>query len=149
MKIAIIDDSMYKIDQIKDCLSKIFPEPTMLIARSFQTGLSLMQSSAVDLLILDMTLPNYERDDGAPEGDVRVFGGRELLEELSFYDIHCKVIVVTQFDRFGEGSEAIEFSHLLKVMQKESPDRVLGGLYYSSIDNRWRGKLRTLVGNKF
>src|SRR4051812_45722790 len=102
MRILILDDSDYKIKSIHDALIEWKVSQDTQIARSFQKGLLAIKQFLPDLIILDMTLPTSEREDGVLTGRTRVFGGREILHEMELESIDAKVIVVTQFDRFEE-----------------------------------------------
>ncbi len=144
MRIALIENSVYKIEQISELVSKLCPNASIEVARSFSSGRKLLVSNKFDLWILDMTIPTYERTDGALEGDVRIYGGRELLEEMEYYDVIGRAIIVTQFDKFGTGSDAIEFKPLLKQLTVRFPRTLAGGVFYSGVDSNWKVRFTEL-----
>ena len=145
MKILIIDDSDYKIDSLQSVLRECDMLVDYEVARSFQGGIKKIQSFSPDLILLDMTLPTSERANGELEGRIRLFGGREILSEIDFLELHTKAIIVTQFDRFGEGKNSIDLDTLIQNLITLFKDTVLGGVYYSSIDSTWREKLRLMI----
>jgi hypothetical protein len=92
-----------------------------------------------------MTLPTFENRYGEIEGRMRLYGGRELLAEMEFLNLSAKVIIVTQFDRFGEPPNTIELPSLLKQLSQAYPELIIGGVYYSNVNSRWRQELRDML----
>ena len=146
MKVLIIDDSDYKIDALKSVLESGKFATNIAIARSFHTGVRQLQEFAPDLVLLDMSIPTFEGPQGELGGRTRLFGGRELLAEMEFLELKARVIVVTQFDRFGDGPNTVELNALLADLTDAHPELVLGGIYYSNTDTRWRDKLWGFLG---
>lgn len=145
MKILILDDSDYKIKNIQDALREWSIGDDILVARSFQKGMMAIKNLKPDLVVLDMTLPTSERDDGILTGRSRMFGGREIIEEIAFEQLSLKVIVVTQFDRFGEPPKSLLLEDLIDDLHERFSNMFIGGIYYNNVDTRWREDLRTLL----
>jgi CheY-like chemotaxis protein len=145
MKILIIDDSDYKIQSLQALVNQSGLASRMEVARSFQSGLRAIKDMMPDLVLLDMTLPTSERQDGRLEGRTRIFGVREILAEMELEDIRSRVIVVTQFDHFGEPPNAVNLAVLLEQLKEAYPSLFIGGVYYSNVDSAWQGKLRTIL----
>src|SRR5438045_3994271 len=117
MKILIVDDSEYKIESLQSLLTETLIAPEVKVAKSFQGGIKAMEEFQPELVLLDMTLPTSERADGHLEGRTRLFGGRELLAEMEFSGLTPKVIIVTQFDHFGEPPNSITLEALLNQLK--------------------------------
>lgn len=141
MKVLIIDDSDYKIQALQALLKQTGVASEMFLARSFQSGLRAIKETSPDLLLLDMTLPTSERSDGRLEGRTRIYGGREILAEMELDNLRPKVVVVTQFDHFGEPPHSTDLSVLLRQLEELYPNHFLGGVYFSNIDSSWQPKL--------
>jgi DNA-binding response OmpR family regulator len=148
MRLLIVEDDEEKASRVSAFMTETyFPESTQ-IARSFQSGLRAALEGAFDLLLLDMTMTNYDRslqDDG---GRPHHFAGREILRQLLREDVHVPVIVLTQFGRFGEESEAMTLSELESELRARFPD-YLGIVHYGSNSDNWKGQLEALIGGRF
>ena len=145
MNILIIDDSDYKVDQITELVREVMPEAHLTVARAFQTGLKKALSGRPDLILLDISLPTFEVTSGEPGGRTRPFGGREILENLSEAQFSPKVIVVTQFDRFGEGRNCVLRDDLMNELRTEFAGMFIEGIYYSGGHSGWKETLRRLL----
>lgn len=149
MKVLIVDDSRDKMKNLKEVIATRYPLAKISLARSFQGALSHFDFETPDLIILDMTLPTSETDDGRPEGRIRIYGGRELLGEIDFLGLDTKVIIVTQFEEFQEGDRKVHFESLLHELTREFPNFVIGGVFYSSIGNSWEENVLGLITSVF
>ena len=147
MKVLIIDDSEYKIISIEKLLQELLHRPQIAVARSFQTGIKKLGLFAPDLVLLDMTLPTSETKDGHLDGRTRIYGGREILAEMELNEQKASVIVVTQFDRFGEPPLSVDRVTLFKQLEEEFPDTVIGGVYYSNVDSYWKSQIAKLISS--
>jgi DNA-binding NarL/FixJ family response regulator len=145
MKAIIIDDSEYKITHVEEILSEFSQFDSILEAKSFQTGRNMLISENPELAILDMSIPTSERTDGALEGRMRIFGGKELIYEIQHYGLQTKAIIVSQFDQFGTTPNIIKFDALMMELKISFPDLFIGGLYYSNVDSSWRARLKKIV----
>lgn len=145
MKVLIIDDSDYKITSLTESIRSWRSSADIFVARSFQNGLHKLKEWNPDLVLLDMTLPTSESASGHLEGRMRFFGGRELLAEMELEQLSTAVIIVTQFDRFGEHPNSVDRETLFAQLLHRFPDVFRGGIYYSNIDSGWKVKLTQLL----
>src|SRR5690348_9464414 len=152
MKILIIEDSDYKIQSLLSFLNSMRLGEQVQVARSYQAGKKMLKEFSPELLLLDMTLPTSEKADGQLEGRIRIFGGRDILGELQFLDIDCRVIIVTQFDSFGQPPNTINAKDLFQQLSTKYGKYFVGGVYYSNVDSAWQGQLkiflRTILNKK-
>jgi CheY-like chemotaxis protein len=145
MKILIIEDSDYKIQSLQSLLKECGIGSDVQVAKCFQSGKRALREFQPDLLLLDMTLPTSERSDGQLEGRTRIFGGREILAEMEFLNCKAKVVIVTQFDNFGEPPNSVDLKSLFQILKERFPSLFLGGVYYSNVDSSWQGNLRRIL----
>jgi len=145
MRVLIIEDSDYKIQGLQAFLESHVPDVNIHVAKSFQSGKRLLKELGPDLVLLDMTLPTSERSDGKLEGRNRMYGGKEIMAEMEFLQIKSKVLIVTQFDHFGEPPNSIDLKTLLEQLKSRFPDIFLGGFYFSNIDSSWQQNLRKFL----
>lgn len=148
MRLLIVEDDEEKASRVSAFMNETYSLTSLQIARSFQSGLRAALEGVFDLLLLDMTMTNYDRslqDDG---GRPHHFAGREILRQLLREDVHLPVIVLTQFGRFGEESEVMTLNELESELRARFPD-YLGIVHYRSNSDNWKGTLEALVGDRF
>lgn len=89
MKILIIDDNEYKIEDSKEILSKIYNKVDFCEVHSKNSALLFLQKlkDSIDLIILDWNFPVF--DQGMPE----VGMGEEVLKVMQRKDINIDTII--------------------------------------------------------
>jgi DNA-binding NarL/FixJ family response regulator len=147
MKILIIEDDLNKIEQLAAHVRATIPDAVMEQSRSYRSGLKQAIEGRPDLIVLDMTLPTYDIGgiDGFNSGRTRAFAGREILAQLSRRGVESAVIVVTQFDRFGEGANAMTLNELNREMQTRFAKNYVGTVSYQPSESGWRGEFSALL----
>src|SRR5258708_830765 len=107
MRLLVVEDDENKRTQILGFLGERFSWVKVVAAESLQSGLKLIVSDQFDLILLDMTLPTFDVGIDEDGGRPRAYAGREILRQMDRRKIATPVIVLTQFDRFGEGNNAL------------------------------------------
>lgn len=141
MKVLLVEDDENKRMQIVELVKTVRPGWEIVSARSYQSGLKLLLRDRFDLILLDMTIPTYDigpEDDG---GRPQPYGGRELLRQMGRRGLRSPVIVVTQFDRFGERGDALTLAELDADSRSEHGDIYWGSIYYNGAVDTWKGEL--------
>jgi CheY-like chemotaxis protein len=145
VKCLLIEDSPLKADLILGYLDAEFPELTVDLRKSYQSGLKALSETPADFLILDMTLPNFDISPGVRHGKPRPLGGYEIMRKLNRKGICPSVLVLTQYESFGEGDQTYTLSDLSKKCETEFPRSFFGLEYFSSSADTWRSAIRKLI----
>ena len=145
MKILVVEDDEAKRVQLGQFLRREFPDMDIHEERSLQSGLRYVRQNRLDLVLLDMTLPTYDAGPGESGGETHVFGGREFRRQLDRFDISVPVIVVTQFETFGQGTRTIELSKLDQALREEHGSQYRGSVYYHAAIHGWEEELKSLI----
>jgi CheY-like chemotaxis protein len=145
MKLLIVEDDDNKRFQLCQFVQSSFEGTEILQAKSLQSAIRQVRSSVPDIVLLDMTLPNYDPGPDEPGGQTHNFGGREFLRQLERFDISVPVIVVTQFERFGRGKQTIGLSELDDELRAEHGDNYRSSVYYHAAIHGWEEELKTLI----
>lgn len=145
MKILVVEDDENKRAQLTQFLHRSFPQAQGDEARSLQSGLRLIRQNPPDLVLLDMTLPNYDAAFDEPGGQTHIFGGREFLRQMDRFDIIVPVIVVTQFETFGKDPHEIGLSELDSELKADHSNVYRGCVYYHAAIHGWEEKLEALM----
>ncbi len=107
MKILIVEDDENKRNQITTLITESFSFINLAVAKSLQSGLRSIINDKPDLVILDMTMPTFDIGVDEDGGRLQPYAGREILRQMDRRNILVPVIVLTQFDRFGEGCDSL------------------------------------------
>lgn len=148
MNWLLIEDDANKEKQLNDFFHEYNPDTSVTVKKSYQSGLKEIFLNKYDLIVLDMSLPTFDIQNGEDGYVFRHLAGKDILGEMQRKKISTKVIVVTQFDYFGEGKEHISLEILKENMRKNYSNYV-GTVYYNpSLDN-WKKELTTFILNSF
>jgi CheY-like chemotaxis protein len=145
MKILIVEDDDNKRLQLCKFVEVSFTGAEISEARSLQSGIRQVRASTPDVILLDMTLPNYDQGPDEPGGQTHSFGGREFLRQLDRFDIEVPVIVVTQFERFGTGKQTMGLTELDDQLRGEHGRNYQTSVYYHAAIHGWEDELRNSI----
>lgn len=108
--IYVVEDSDLKIQKIESfLLDNGFNKDQICIFRSYQSGIQAILNSPPELIILDMSIPTFDKSIDSREGRLRPLGGYDIMKKILFKKIETKVVVLTQLEFFGEGAEKNKF----------------------------------------
>jgi len=144
-RILIVEDDEYKTRQLRGFVEDRYREASIVLTESLQGGLRNLMKAPFDLVLLDMSIPNYDPGPEEPGGTSYVRGGQELLREMQLYEILVPVIVVTQYDSFGTGKERVSLEDLDAELRADHGDLYYGAVYYNSALQSWKEQLETLM----
>ncbi len=144
MKILIIEDHDEKLREIVEFLEDIRPGSAVVTAKSLHTGKAAALESDVDVILLDMTMRNFERSPAEEGGRPHAFAGREIMRLMRRERATTPVIVVTQFDRFGDEDDFRTLGDLKDELADRFPN-YLGTVHYRANVDTWQESLRKLL----
>jgi DNA-binding NarL/FixJ family response regulator len=147
MKIYLIEDDKLKAKRLSDYLRDKFPHCVISHLKSYQSGLKEIEKKTPGLLVLDMTIPTFDVAPKTREGRPRSMGGRDILRKMIRKKIYCPTVIVTQFESFGEGANALTFSQLGELCHREFPHLLKGVVHYHATSVAWVQELDTLLDN--
>lgn len=142
--IYVVEDSDLKIQKIESfLLDNGCSRDQICIFRSYQSGLQAILKSSPELIILDMSIPTFDKSIDSREGRLRPLGGYDIMKKILFNKIETKVIVLTQLEFFGEGTEKISFEQLKNKCIENFSNIFLDCIYYSPTESSWCKTLLT------
>lgn len=142
-KVLIIEDDKIKIERLRD----FFSDSEICVKESFRSGvLELKQNfQNYNFLILDMTIPLWEKGNNDLGGNYEQFGGKKVLKEMKRRKLLLPTILFTMFDIFPTPKGNITFKEIDKVYKKEFSDFFVGAVFYSANEEDWKTELSTLI----
>jgi hypothetical protein len=144
-KILLIEDDKKKIDDVKNFFSIYFCDCKLIIKESYQSGLKELIYSDYDLLLLDMSIPTWDKSPIEPGGNFEKFGGYKILKEIVRKGKSIDTILITMFDDFGESDTSITLSQIDKALTEEFQNIYKGYVFYSSKESNWQDELSLLI----
>lgn len=141
-KILLVEDDEDKREQISALLNTRFVCELEEV-RSFTSAIKSLRNNIYDVILLDMTMPTFDVTSIESGGRAQPFGGELILDEMNRKSIISKVIVITQFDLFGEGEEEISLSKLDNKLKKQFEPIYLGAIHYSISYTSWQDLLES------
>lgn len=148
MRILLIEDDQHKSKQIITFLSESITELNVELKKSYQSGLKELLTESYDLILLDMQLPNFDIKPGEDGYKFRKLAGIDILRELTRKKKTCRVIVITQFETFGEDESYIDLVNLKQMLESEFSNLYIETVFYSPDNSVWQKELIDLIKNK-
>lgn len=144
MKILLIEDNMLKREKVVTFIKSTFTSVLIESACSYNTGLSMALSGDFSLLILDMSLPTFDKTQNNSGGRFRVFGGREIAQRLKRAGKLSKFVILTGYKDFIEDAEKLTLEQVSDKLYALS-DNFLGVILYESSSSKWKNDIAEAV----
>ena len=145
MKVLLVEDDENKRTEVARFVKSLAPGVVVSEGKSYQAAQRLLQSDVFDRVILDMTLPTFDITRTDRGGRPQAYGGRDLLRLMKRRGIVTPTVVLTQFDRFGEGENLRTFEELDQQLRREQGPSYLGAVFYNVAEDTWRHQLRAFI----
>ena len=144
-KILIIEDDKIKIEKLKFFLEN----NEIVVKESFQSGISELKEnhSYYDYLILDMTIPIWEKGNNDLGGNYEQFGGEKILREMNRKKLFLPTILFSMFDVFPTKDGNITFDEINSIFKEGFSEFYLGAVFYNAIEDIWKTELANLIEN--
>jgi len=150
MKILIVEDNKNKLLRLKEFIMgmQLAEDIEFTEANSFTSGIRKINEKSWDVIILDMSLPTYDITHRENGGDKKPVAGKEIMKRMIHKNIMIPVVIVTQFETFGENRITLdilneEFENKFKEVWK-------GTIFYEG--DEWQDGLnqilRDIIGKK-
>ena len=135
MKILFIEDNPQKLKQVLNYITDNHTDCSVEVRKSYNSGLrELISNNEYSLILLDMSLPNYDIEPGESGGDFEKYAGKYLLNEMYRRDINTNVLVITMYPNYVDE----EFTNELK----DNFSNYLGVIYYNVKEpDGWKNEL--------
>ena len=143
--IMLIEDDQKKIEDIKNFISQSFKDIQLITKESYQSGLKELIRNHYELLLLDMSIPTWDKNTNHSGGDYQKFGGYRILKELSRKGKLLPTVLISMFDEFGESDRTITLKQIDDLLKKEYPEKYIGAIFYSASQTEWKDNLKSIL----
>ena len=140
-KILIVEDDAYKLEAIAEIISHTAFPCEIDESRSVQSAVASVSSRQHDILVLDMSLPSHDPENGAMLGIPRLSGGIEVLFELNYIGSIADVVIVTQYPEIEMSGELVPLSDVIPFIKNEYGITVSACIYYDPDSLSWKERM--------
>ncbi|EET9688156.1 TPA: response regulator [Escherichia coli] len=143
MKILIADDNIQKQRVLRTCIEENFVSSDITQTFSFTTTIKALTSSVkFDIILLDMTMPNYDsKEPMNNDGKMRTLAGQDVITKMAYRGITTPTIIVTQFEVFGRHSSLKPISEIAQELIASYPNIVKGYVLFDLQSELWKTDL--------
>lgn len=145
MRVLLVEDDQFKRKNIEELIESSFDSYQITHAASVSSAMRAVRDEDYDFVLLDMSLPSFDIGPTETGGRPRGFGGMDILRYLDSKEVPTTVIVVTQFERFGEGESERDLDALTGELSENFPELVRGVVYFDTSGSAWRKQLIDLI----
>lgn len=145
MNILLVEDNKKKRRIIRRFLDEIFENVNVTTCASFSSGLKEIYSHAYDILLLDMSMPTYDVTPSEAGGKKRAMAGKEIMLRMIRKKIYIPVIVITQFEKFGEDSMSLE--DLNTELSSACKDIWITTIHFDEVEPIWKNVLLKAINS--
>ena len=112
-------------------------------ARSVESGVQSAIDNSFNLLLLDMTIPNFDITEKSDGGKSYKNGGEIIVKELLDEDVDFNCAVITQYETFN--NETIDQIGLR--IQRLCGKKYFGFVKYNTSNESWKNDLKQMLEN--
>ena len=139
-RILIVEDNFKKLEKIREVLERELStieicEKTSYNAANKEIALNHAQ---YDLILLDMSMQTYDISQEETGGDAEPLAGKNILNQMYLRHIPTKVIVVTMYENFVDGTRLKMLDEELKSKYSEN---YFGYIFFSHTHTEWTEQL--------
>ncbi|MBE8590101.1 response regulator [Pseudomonas sp. MAFF 301449] len=143
MKILLVEDNHFKREKVLEFLSQI-SEISVSEAASYNRGLSSAGAEKFDLIVLDMSMPTFDRTETERGGRFRVFGGKEIVSRLVKQQKLSPFVILTGYSQFSDEKDNLSLAQINDLLTLYG-EYYKGTIYFDSATSVWKQDLSTVI----
>jgi CheY-like chemotaxis protein len=143
-RILIVEDNHKKLEKLKTFLESEYKDVQLEERTSYNSASKeiALNFSRYDLILLDMSMQTYDISNEESGGEPEPLAGKNILRQMYFREIPTKVLVVTMYENFVDGTKITQLNEELK---KEYPDNYCGYIFFSHNNFDWATNLKESI----
>jgi DNA-binding NarL/FixJ family response regulator len=146
MNILIIEDNPLKREKVHEFLSANYAV-RLSEAASYNSGLNLALSEKFDLVILDMSMPTFDRTDVTHGGRFRTLAGKEIVLRLEKQRRLVPFVILTGYSDFSFNSQSLSIAEIDESLLALG-DKYFGCVLFDAAESIWKDKLSEIIDGK-
>lgn len=143
-RILIVEDNHLKLEKLKDFLEVEFKEIELEERTSYNSASKeiALNYEKYDLILLDMSMQTYDISTEESGGEPEPLAGKNILKQIYLREIPTKVIVVTMYENFVDGTK---ITRLHEELKKDYPDNYCGFIFFTHTNLDWATELKKSI----
>ena len=143
MKILLVEDNYFKREKVVDFVTSI-DGVSVIEAASYNSGLSLAVVEDFDLLVLDMSMPTFDRTESDMGGRFKVLAGKEIVAKLKRQGRLVPFVILTGFADFSVDTGKLSLNQISDVLSSMG-EEYKGTIFFDSANSTWKDELRVVI----
>lgn len=143
MNILIIEDNPFKREKVIEFI-KITYDATLIEASSYNSGVNLALENNFDLIILDMSMPTFDRTDTTHGGRFRALAGKDIAIKLERAKKLVPFIILTGYKDFSVNSQSLSIYQIDETL-KAMGDIYKGCIIFDAVNSVWKEELSKII----
>ncbi|HHR5881042.1 TPA: response regulator [Providencia alcalifaciens] len=145
ISLLVVEDNEFKRKRIVDTIKTEFENIEVTECYSFTSAWKTIAKVSFDLILLDMSLPTFDKTATNSGGDFRVFGGKEIARKMNKRNKDIKFAFITQYKSFSDNVNSYSYGALKEELLNNYIDSCLGFILYSNNQSDWREELVSII----
>jgi len=144
MHILVIEDNYFKREKVVDYLVQE-QGAQVSEAASYNSGLSTASARLFDLVVLDMSMPTFDRTDTDRGGRFRTLAGKEIITRLKKLNRLSPFVVLTGYTDFSDETKNLTIDQIADLLAVVG-EQYRGTIFFDSANSRWKESLADVIG---
>jgi len=147
-RVLLVEDSDYKRSRVQELILSVLPGVVLDVAASFNGAGQALENVPYDLIIMDISLPTYDRSPTESGGRFRSLGGREIARKVVRRKLGSRIVFLTQFDSFSDDVHSHNLASLGEMLKADCGKLFAGLIYFDSSTSSWKEQLERIMVEK-
>jgi CheY-like chemotaxis protein len=147
LDILLVEDNPHKQSRILEFLNGVEQELKIDTAASFTSGCQKIEINQYLLIILDVSLPTYDRSATDSGGKFRILGGREIARKLVRLGVRSKIVFLTQYTSFSDKGTSHTFESLSEQLKQDCGALFSEMVFFDATSSKWKEVLQQVIVN--
>jgi CheY-like chemotaxis protein len=136
--ILFVEDNQHKRARTMEYITTLHRSIEITEAWSFSSACQALEKNQYSLVLLDISLPTYDRVGSESGGRFRTFAGREILRKIVRSGSLTKILFITQYTAFSDRGTSYTFEGLKNELARECGENFAGMVFYDSSQTAWK-----------
>lgn len=145
MQVLLIEDDDHKRQRIKTFLEATYTNMKIVEVMSYNSACRAISESSWDLLLVDMSIPTFDKSSSETGGRPRSLGGKEIIRRITRKKIAVPFIIVTQFSTFSDDGRSISAAQIDQEIKDLKNENYLGMTLFNTTKSDWKAQLETKI----
>ncbi|MDO9185340.1 MAG: response regulator [Bacteroidia bacterium] len=143
-RILIVEDNQKKLEKLRAFLEGEYPHIKLEERTSYNSASKeiALNHADYDLILLDMSMQTYDISSEESGGEPEPLAGKNILKQMYLREISTKVIVVTMYENYVDGTRIKQLDEELTL---DYPENYFGYIFFSHKNFDWALNLKESI----